>query len=422
MLSRLHITHIYCIPCLLAILMAMLSSVTSAQSDSDIKIEVTEPLMNYLNGRNNGNIAMLKSAFHESADLRYMKNDSMYTIWPINDYIKGFQEGRKINCKSRIVYIAISGTSAQAEIEIAYPDKVFTDYINLLQFENNWLIVGKTFASRLLSDEEIQKQSMQWKIDAYIKELMATSGIPGVALAVIKDGSVIHQNNYGYASIEHQVPITEHSIFRLYSLTKPIVAVGIFQLIEAGKLNLNDAVSKYVEGLPGKWNQVKIKHLLSFSSGLPELIEPYNEVKDLNEDQISKRVFSESKRFDVGEKFEYNQTNFWLLQKVIENISGQRLSTFILENQFQNATDTVFFSSDARDIITHRVTPYFPFEKGELTITHPYYQGDYSNALNGLHLTLDDFIKWDKRFANNEFITKKTKDIMWSNFKSLFRN
>ena len=87
-------------------------------------------------------------------------------------------------------------------------------------------------------------------IDSYVESIRNRYEIPGVALAVIKDQKVIHQNYYGYANLEHQVPVSENSLFRLYSLTKPIVSVGVFQLIEQGKVKLEDKISAFFVDLP----------------------------------------------------------------------------------------------------------------------------------------------------------------------------
>ena len=253
------------------------------------------------------------------------------------------------------------------------------------------------------------------EIDAYVHEVMDEFGLPGVALAIIKDEEVLHKNFYGYASVEHRAPISEASIFRVYSLTKPVVAVGLFQLIEQGKLSLDDHVSKYVPALPDSWKGRQIKHLLTHSSGLPD-VPSFPEIQNLSESETKSLVFSDALTSELGAIYEYNQTNFWLLQEVIEQITNESLADFIISNQFGVAPDTVFFSSDSRDIIPHRVTAYFPFTKGYTTIDHPYTQGDYTHAMNGLNITLDEFIRWNNKLLANELIRIGTRQEMWRPF------
>ncbi|MFK7934626.1 MAG: serine hydrolase [Saprospiraceae bacterium] len=259
------------------------------------------------------------------------------------------------------------------------------------------------------------------KVNEYIETIQERYGIPGAAVAIIKDGKVIHRNNYGYANLEHQVPITDASIFRLYSLTKPLVAVAVFQLLEAGKLNLEDRVDQYFTDLPTTWNGLQIKHLLSHSSGLPDMA-PVPLFENLTEEEAKAKVFAQPIRFGAGEEYSYNQTNFWLLQQIIEQLSGTSMADFIIKNQFNSPTDTVFFSSDSRDIIRHRVTPYFPFRNGKRMIDHSYLQGDYGLAMNGLNITLDKFINWNQRLRNDELLKKETKELMWTEYPYTKKN
>ncbi|MEL6355757.1 MAG: hypothetical protein AAFQ37_02375, partial [Bacteroidota bacterium] len=89
-------------------------------------------------------------------------------------------------------------------------------------------------------------------------------------------------------------------------------------------------------------------------------------------------------------------------------------------NQFPNSsTDNVFFSSDAREIVSNRATPYFPWIKGKLMIDLTYTNGDYFYACNGFHLTLNEFVNWNKRLKNNELISEDSKKQMWQLFPYL---
>jgi putative intracellular protease/amidase len=137
---------------LLALFCLTLSCFSQTVQEEELKIRKT--LQNYLDGRNLGNPEQLRSAFHESAELRYMKKDSLYTIWPINDYISGVRPGYKHNCKSRIVSIDVLGSAAQAKIEIEYPNWKYADYINLLKMNNEWLIAVKTFSGQEITNNK----------------------------------------------------------------------------------------------------------------------------------------------------------------------------------------------------------------------------------------------------------------------------
>ncbi|MFK8007425.1 MAG: serine hydrolase [Saprospiraceae bacterium] len=260
--------------------------------------------------------------------------------------------------------------------------------------------------------------STEKKINDYVANVMERHEIPGVGLAIIKDGKVMHQKNYGYANLEHSVPISDKSIFRVYSLTKLFVATGVFQLIEQNKLSLEDVISDYVSDLPATWNDVQIKHLLTHSSGLPDM-SPFYDFSDLSEKEAKEKVFAQPLQFPKGATYRYNQTNFWLLQLIIEKITQQPFEDFILQNQFDkkvsSASRKAFFSSDSRDIIANRCTPYFCFRTGVLMIDHSYI-GPYMHSSNGMNITLNEYIAWDEKMRNNEIISSESHQAMLSKF------
>lgn len=248
------------------------------------------------------------------------------------------------------------------------------------------------------------------QIDQYISQIKGQYGIPGIALAVIKDGKLVYKNNYGNANIEHHVLVSDSSVFRIYSLTKPIIATAMFQLIEQNKLSLNDEISTYIEGLPITWKNVKIKNLLRHSSGLPDI----KKHEHLPEDEAKEKVYNDSINFVQNSKFQYNQTNYWLLLRIIEKITNQKLENFIIQNQFSNTTkqEDVYFSTDSRDIEKNRVSLYTPFNDGKFQIDNPY-RKRYLTGANGLNITLNQFIKWDKGFTNNRLLNESYKNRMW---------
>lgn len=104
-----------------------------------------------------------------------------------------------------------------------------------------------------------QQTNQSKLIDSYVKETMKNNQIPGLALGIIKDGKVIFEQYYGTENLEDHRKVSSSSMFRVYSTSKLMTNVGVFQLIEQGKLSLEDPISKYIENLPQDWQNVKIK-------------------------------------------------------------------------------------------------------------------------------------------------------------------
>lgn len=259
-----------------------------------------------------------------------------------------------------------------------------------------------SFGQSQLSD------SINNKITNYIEMTMNDIGIPGVAIAIIKDNEVVYKNYLGKANLEYQIPITESSSFRLHSLSKIFVSVAIFQLIEQNKISLDDKISVYLSDLPDEWKDVKIKNLLSHSSGLPDM----REETDPSEEIAMKNVYQKQISFPVGERASYNQTNFWLLNRIIRKITKGTFQAHIL-SQFEEESNVCF--SNISDIILDRVTEYKPNSLGELKNSHFIVQ-EYMYGAGGITMTLDNLIDWDKKLNENVLLNEISKKKMLTKY------
>ncbi|MGD1843084.1 MAG: serine hydrolase [Thermonemataceae bacterium] len=252
------------------------------------------------------------------------------------------------------------------------------------------------------------------EIDDYISSLIRADEIPGMALAIVKGGKIIHKKYYGLANIAHKVPVSDSTLFRLYSTTKLITAVASFQLIEDGKLSLDDPISKYIKNLPESWESIKIKHLLTCSSGLPDY-------KDFDKKLSDKEVFNEltkqSLNFEKGYRYEYSQTNYWFLQLIIEKITNQRFEDFVKENQFKNRKNEVLFASNSLVDYPNRVSKYQYNKEYNAYEKTTYEDGNRSLAGNGLNTNLNTLLDWNMKLDNNQLIELETMRLMMSPFK-----
>jgi len=258
------------------------------------------------------------------------------------------------------------------------------------------------------------------KIDAYIEDVIAINEIPGAALAVIKDGKIIYENYYGKASLEENKPVNQNTIFKIFSTTKLITNVGIFQLIENGKLSLEDEISKYLDNLPKEWQTIKIKNLLTHSSGLPDIIEFDDIPIALPYDKRIELLAKKPMEFSTGNQYSYNQTNYLFLAKIIEKITGLTFDQYILQNQFPNIKSGVYFSSNFGEVFPNSAFRYLfnretnTYEKSALD------SGKDSHSSNGMNISLPEFIRWNQNLDNNSYLKSKTKHLMWQPFQ--FKN
>jgi len=268
-----------------------------------------------------------------------------------------------------------------------------------------------------ISTIAFSQQTNQSKlIDTYVKEAIKNNKIPGLALGVVKDGKIIFEQYYGTENLEDLKKVSPSSMFRIYSTSKLMTNVGVFQLVEQGKLSLEDSVSKYIDNLPKDWQNVKVKNLLTHSSGMPDFI-AFNDI--LPEDSSAKTVARLSKEkmdFTTGNEFRYNQTNYMLLSMIIEKITGQSFESFILNDQFSDVKNQVVYSSNALEKIPNRIIKYNYNSEAKKYEKSTDVEGKKAYPGNGLAITLPAFIKWSNHLVKNDLLNQKTKNMMWQPF------
>ena len=264
--------------------------------------------------------------------------------------------------------------------------------------------------------KEIPKTELKQTIDIYLKQTIKANEIPGLAVGVIKDDKIIFEAYYGKENLEGNNPVNQNSLFRIYSTSKLISTVGVFQLIEKGKLSLDDKISKYLENLPKEWQEVKIKNLLSHSSGIPNVIR-YNDISvTATDNEKIERLSKEKMDFETGNQFSYNQTNYWLLTMIIEKITGQTFEDYIFKNQFKNSKDKILFSSNSSENISSRVVKNFYNTKTKSYEKTSENDGLRAHSGNGVNITLPTFLNWSINLNNNVFLNSETKKSMWKPF------
>jgi D-alanyl-D-alanine carboxypeptidase len=174
--------------------------------------------------------------------------------------------------------------------------------------------------------------------DAIAGEFMARKKVPGLAYAVLVNGSIVARGAYGVTDLATRAKVSVNSIFPIASLSKPFVAMGVLSLAEKSRLNLTDPVGRYLPELPLAWQTIPLIRLLDHTSGVPDHINSgaYNfyDPTPIGSDDLLKKLTALPLKFSVGAKYEYSNGNYLLLAKVIERVSGEPYGTFLNERIF----------------------------------------------------------------------------------------
>ena len=120
------------------------------------------------------------------------------------------------------------------------------------------------------SSREAVDTAQQARVDALFTAF-AEPGAPGAAVVVARGDSIVFARGYGLADVEHSIGVTPSTSFRLASVTKQFTAAAILTLVEAGKLRLDDTVGDVLDDMPVYARDVRVRHLLAHTSGIPRL-------------------------------------------------------------------------------------------------------------------------------------------------------
>jgi CubicO group peptidase (beta-lactamase class C family) len=161
---------------------------------------------------------------------------------------------------------------------------------------------------------------------------------PGAAVLVARDGKILFQKGYGLADIEHHVPVTAETKFRIGSISKQFTAASILKLQEQGKLSVEDKLSKYFPDFP-RGDEVKLRHLLTHTSGMhsytakPDFMEKVTNA--ITAEALIKWFENDKFDFDPGQKWAYCNSGFFLLGCIVEKVSGQTYENFLRQTFFE---------------------------------------------------------------------------------------
>jgi CubicO group peptidase (beta-lactamase class C family) len=245
-------------------------------------------------------------------------------------------------------------------------------------------------------------------IDSYIKSEMKAIGIPGMAVAVVKDGKVLHCNTYGVANIEYDIPVSVNTAFQIASVSKLFHSTLIMKWLQQRKISMEDKVSKYIPNVPDTWDAITIRHLLAHESGVPwpaslggsigiSASEPFK-VDSMG--MLIEKLKLRPLTFETGTKSAYVNGDYFLLQYIVEKMGGGTYEQ-VLKREVFDAIGMVNsgYDLEQRDL---RVLTMFPLKyksqnfttgKSGPLIFKGFYAPTSYNA-GGMFLSIQDAIKW----------------------------
>lgn len=259
------------------------------------------------------------------------------------------------------------------------------------------------------------------KVDQYVAAEMARQRIPGLALGVYREGQIIKAQGYGLANVELNMPVKPETVFQSGSIGKQFAATAVMMLVEAGKINLDDSIVKYFPDAPPSWRDIKIRNLLSHTSGLSEYESddkikpggPVNLRQDYTEEQMVNIIEAFPLDFQPGKKWAYRNTNYLLLGVVIHKVTGKFYGDFLQQRIFKPLGMASTRVISQADIIPNRAAGY-QLVKGELKNEDWVSPSLNTMADGALYFNVLDLAKWDGALYTEKLLKKSSLDQMWT--------
>lgn len=227
---------------------------------------------------------------------------------------------------------------------------------------------------------------------------------PGLALAVLDHGKMVHLRGYGLASLEHGVPIRPDTVFDIGSTSKQFVAFCVALLEHKGKLSLEDDIRDFLPEMARYEFPVKIKHLVFHTSGIRDYLAlmwlaGMRYENDYPDSEIFGLVYRQKRlNFRPGTEFLYSNSGYLLLGEIIKRVSGKPLAAFAEENIFGPlGMKSTHFHDDFSKVVRNKASGYSVLDggvKADLSLFDAVGDG-------GVNTTVEDLAKWDRNFYRN---------------------
>ena len=250
-------------------------------------------------------------------------------------------------------------------------------------------------------------------VEAYLQDEMAARSIPGLAWAAVSGGEVAAEGYLGLANVELDVPVAEGSVFAIASLDKALTAAGVMVLAQRGRLSLDDLLERWV---PGDWGGITLRHLLSHTSGLPDVVASDHGgrlLTDYSEEELVANVRSLPRQAPPGERYLYSDANAFLAQLATAAAAGEPWRELVGRELFAPAIPAGATFLDPGAIVRGRVGAYALDGEGALVRSRRI-DVDFGPLYNDLGMTARDFASWLIALGGDRPLSRASREAMWT--------
>lgn len=271
-----------------------------------------------------------------------------------------------------------------------------------------------------------QKQA---EIEAAVSRFLATTHTPGVSVAVVENGQYEWAEGFGFADLENNVPASDHTLYRLGSISKSLTATAALQLWERGKLDLDVPVQKYCPAFPQKPWPISTRQVLGHIGGIRHYKAEQQKAEQQNDPEGGN-----TKHFDdpiqaglnffkddplvaqPGTSFHYSTQGYTLVGCVMEGASGAKYLDFMRDNVFVPAGMEQTQADNRFAIIPYR-TRFYQKEDSGAVQNADFLDSSYKIPGGGWLSSAEDMARFEVAILNDKLLRRSTRDLMWTPLK-----
>ena len=256
------------------------------------------------------------------------------------------------------------------------------------------------------------------EISQLVQREMNELHIPGMAVAVIQDGKVLHIGTYGKANIEWDLPVTKNTAFQIASVTKLFTSTLVMKFMQDGKIHLDDPIVNYLQDAPSNWKDIRVKHLLSHQSGIPWPASiggflgtrASGTDKPVSQEQVYKDMRDSALVFKAGEKESYINGDAFVLQMLLEQIGGKKIGEVFRQEIFMplKMTNSGFdeelrnFPAQVMKPLKNKSQIFTKGKTGALVFKSFYNPSSYCSG--GIYMSIEDAVRWAVSLDKEDFL------------------
>jgi serine beta-lactamase-like protein LACTB len=251
---------------------------------------------------------------------------------------------------------------------------------------------------------------------ATVAAVMAEHAIPGMSVAVLVDGVIAWSEGFGYADLEHRVPVTPLTRMRIGSVSKPVTAAAIGKLVEQGRLDLDVPIQRYVPSFPEKRWPITTRQLAGHLAGIRHYRGNEFYSRDRYETVLDGlKIFADdSLLFEPGTAYHYSSYGWNLISAVIEGAAGEDFLSYMRREVFEPLGLRSIVAEHTDSIIAHRASFYERDRRTGLILNAPYVDNSYKWAGGGFISNTEDLVRFGWAHLAGGFLEPETVELLFT--------